>query len=133
LSSRRKLERAGIRVLHGARRVDHGAPELAAHLLGHGDRRALFEELLMATLDRALALPEVHDGPVMIAEHLELHVPRTLDVFLDVDVADAECGLRLALRGFERLAELAGGPDDAHASPAAAGHGFDDDRIAEIL
>ena len=32
-----ELERAGIRVLHGARGVDDRAAELAAHLLGHRD------------------------------------------------------------------------------------------------
>ena len=67
---------------------------------------AFLEQLLMAALDRALALAEVHDGAVVIAEHLELDVARALDVLLDVDVADAERRLGLALRGLERLAQL---------------------------
>ena len=83
----------------------------------------------MAALDRALALAEMHDGAVMIAEDLELDVARPLDVLLDVDVADAERRLRLALRRLERLAELAGLADDAHAAAAAAGDGLDDDRV----
>ena len=62
------------------------------------------EQLLVAALDRALALAEVDDRAVMIAEHLELDVARVLDVLLDVDVADAEGRFRLALRGLERLA-----------------------------
>ena len=82
------------------------APELAPHLLGHRDRGPLFEQLLVAPLDRALALAEVHDGAVMIAEDLELDVARVLDVLLDVDVADAERRLGLALRRLERLAQL---------------------------
>ena len=60
----------------------------------------------MAALDRALALAEVDDGAVMIAEDLELDVARVLDVLLDVDVADAERRFRLALRGLERLAPV---------------------------
>jgi hypothetical protein len=40
---------------------------------------------------------------VVIAEHLELDVPGILDVLLDVDVADAEGRLGLALRCLERL------------------------------
>ena len=80
--------------------------QLAAHLLGERDRRRLFEQLLVAALDRALALAEVDDRAVMIAEDLELDVARVLDVLLDVDVADAERRFRLALRGLERLAQL---------------------------
>ena len=68
---------------------------------------AFLEQLLVPPLDRALALAEVHDRAVMIAEHLELDVARVLDVLLDVDVADAEGRFRLALRGLQRLAQLA--------------------------
>ena len=102
-----ELEGAGVGVLHGARGIDHRASELAAHLVGDGDRRALLEQLLMAALDRALALAEVHHGAVVVAEHLELDVAGVLDVLLDVDVADAEGGFGLALRGLERLRQLA--------------------------
>ncbi len=101
-----ELERAGVGVLHGARGIDNRGAELAPHLLGDGDRRALFEQLLVPALDRALALAEMDDGAVVIAEDLELDVARALDVLLDVDVADAERRLGLALRGLERLAQL---------------------------
>ena len=67
---------------------------------------AFFEQLLVAALDRALALAEVDDVAVVIAEDLELDVARVLDVLLDVDVADAEGRLGLALRGLERLGQL---------------------------
>ena len=102
-----ELEGAGVGVLHGARGVDDRAPQLAAHLLGDRHRRAFLEQLLMAALDRAFALAEVDHRAVVIAEHLELDVARVLDVLLDVDVADAEGGFRLALRGLERLRQLA--------------------------
>ena len=55
-----------------------------------------------------------------------------LDVLLDVDVADAERRLGLALRRLERLAHFRRGADDAHATPAAAGDGLDDHRKAEL-
>ena len=72
---------------------------LAAHLVGHRDRGRLFDQLLVAALDRALALAQVHDVAVMIAEDLELDVARRLEILLDVDVADAERRLGFALRG----------------------------------
>src|SRR5262249_31914573 len=128
-----ELERAGVRVLHRARGVDDRAAELAAHLLGHRHGGGFLEQLLMAALDGALALAKVHDSAVVIAEHLELDVPRTLDVLLEIDIADAERGFRLALRRLQRLAQLACGADDAHAAAAAAGDRLDDDGIPEIL
>ena len=41
----------------------------------------------MTPLHRALALAEVHDIAVMVAEHLELDVPRMLQILFDVHVA----------------------------------------------
>ena len=70
---------------------------------------------------------------VLVAEHLELDVPRRLDVLLDVDVADAERRLGLALRGLDGVRQLAGRAHDAHAAAAAAGGRLDDDRIADLL
>ena len=58
----------------------------------------------MAALDRALALAEVHDVAVVVAEDLELDVARVLEILLDVDVAVAEGGLGLALRGAQQRA-----------------------------
>ena len=128
-----ELEGSGVRVLHRAGGVDDGAAQLAAQLLGERRRRRLFDELLVPPLDRALALAEVHHVAVMVAEHLDLDVARRLDVLLDVDVADAERGLGLALRGLERLAPAPAPTDDAHAAAAAAGDRLDDDREPEVL
>ena len=86
------------------RGVDDDAAHLAAHLLGQRRRRRLLDQLLVPALDRALALAEVDDVAVVIAEDLELDVARRLDVLLDVDVADAERRLGLALRGLAALA-----------------------------
>ena len=82
------------------------AAHLAADLVGHRDRRRLLEQLLVPALNRALALAEVHHVAVVIAEDLELDVARRLEVLLDVDVADAERRLGLALRRLERVRQL---------------------------
>ena len=89
-------------------------------LLGERRRRRLLDQLLVAPLDRALALAEVDDVAVLVAEDLELDVARRLDVLLDVDVAHAERGLGLALRRLDRMRQLAGRAHDAHAAAAAA-------------
>ena len=82
----------------------------------------------MAPLDRALALAEVHDVAVMIADDLELDVPRALQVFLEIDIAVAERSFGLALSGAQRVRQFAGGADNPHAAASAAGHGLDDHR-----
>ena len=97
------------------------------------DRGRLFEQLLVPALNRALALAKVDDAAVVVAEHLELDVPRRDDVLLHVDVADPERGLGLALRRLQRLRQLAGDVDDAHAAAAAAGRRLDDHRVADVL
>ena len=56
-----------------------------------------------------------------------------LDVPLEVDVADAEGGLGLALRGLEGLRQLVRrDAHDAHAAAAAAGGRLEDHREADL-
>ena len=60
------------------------------------DRRRLLDDLLVAALQRALALAEVDEVAVAVAEDLHLDVARPLDELLDVDAVVGE--ERLALR-----------------------------------
>src|SRR2546427_7652733 len=87
----------------------------------------------MATLNRALALTQMHDRAVMIPEDLELDMPRRLDVLFEVELSHTERRFRLALRGFNRMRQLARSADDAHAAAAAAGRGLDDHRVPDFF
>jgi hypothetical protein len=69
----------------------------------------------------------------MVAEDLELDVAGTLEVLLDVDVAVAEGGFGLALRGPSACGSSPGLRTIPHPSPTAAGHGLDDHGIADVL
>src|SRR4051794_22907226 len=128
-----ELERPGVGVLHRARGIDDRAAEFAAHLFGHRDRRSFFEQLLMAALNRALALTKVNDRAMVIAEYLKLDMTRVLDVLLEVHVPHAERGFGLPLRGLQRFRQLPRCADHAHPAAAAAGHRFDNHRVPEIL
>ena len=128
-----ELEGARVGVLHRLGGVDDDAAHLLPHFVAERGRRRLLDELLVAPLDRALALAEMDHRAVVIAENLELDVPRRLDVLLDVDVGDAERRLRLALRGLHRVRQLRRRPHDAHAAAAAAGRRLHDHRIADLL
>ena len=55
-------------------------------------RRRLLDELLVAALERAVALPERDDAPVRVAEQLDLDVARRADLALQVDRPVAERG-----------------------------------------
>src|SRR5881398_680143 len=93
-----ELGRAGAavadRACEGSRRVAEGDTER----LVEGGRRRLLEHLLVAALDRALALAERDHRTVSVAEQLHLHMPRPLDVALAEDTVVAERCLRLAPR-----------------------------------
>src|SRR4051812_43707293 len=75
----------------------------------------------------------MHDVTEVIAQDLKFDVPRRLDVLFDVHVAHTKRSLRLTLRGLERMCELTGRTDDAHAAAATPGRGLDDDRITDVL
>ena len=92
---------------------------------GAEDGRFL-QHLLVAPLDRALALAERDNRPVAVRQQLDLDMTRTLDVALAEDAVVAECGLGLAPGGVERLVQLGRRADDAHPAPASTRRGLDD-------
>ena len=106
-------------------------------LLRRGDvergRGAFLPDLLVAALQRAVALAEMDGAAMAVAEHLDLDVARPLEVFLEIDRVVAEGGLRFGPRGGERVRQFVGGLRDLHAAPAAAGRCLDQHREADRL
>ena len=100
------LDRPGGAVAARARRVDADRADPRAQLVVDRRRRRLLDELLVAALDRAVALAEMDDVAVRVGEHLHLDVPRVDDQLLDVDVRVREVRLPLAPRGLERALRL---------------------------
>src|SRR5205823_2670137 len=91
-----ELDRTGAHVVDGLGRL-HG--DLAHRLAGLGverGRRRFLDHLLVAALDRALALIDVNDVAMPVAEHLHLDVARRVDEALHVDTIVAESALGLA-------------------------------------
>ena len=79
------LDRPGRPVAGRARRVDRDLPDPLAQPVVDRGRRRLLDELLMAALDRAVALAEEDHVPVRVGENLHLDMPRVFEVPLDVD------------------------------------------------
>ena len=104
-----ELDRAGVLVAARARAErDRGVAHLLAQLGRERRRRRLLDQLLVAALDRALALAQVDDVAVAVAEDLELDVARLDQVLLEVDRAVAEGLRRLVARGGELAVDLLG-------------------------
>ena len=90
-----ELAGAGVDVAGGPGQPDGGFAQPGADLERQGRRGRFLDELLMAALERAIAVPAVDDVAVRIGEDLDLDVPRAIDELLEVDAGVLEGGLGL--------------------------------------
>ena len=126
-----KLDRAGVVVAGCARKLDGGIRELAADLSVeiHGGRD--FYNLLMTPLNRAVALVQMQDVSVLVAEDLNFDMLGAADIALEKHGLVAERRAGFLARFLQPGLEILRPVDDAHAAPAAAEGGFDDEREAD--
>ena len=103
-----------------------------AHRRRHARSRRLLDDLLVAPLQRAVALEEVNGVAMGVAEHLHLDVARRADKALDQHAGIAKGTQGLALAGFERGPEIGRIGDQAHALATTAGHRLDEHRITGL-
>ena len=101
-----ELDRAEAGVVRGAREQDRGRVQALAQRGREPGRGRDLDELLVAALEAALALREVHHRAGRVADHLHLDVSRAREPALHVEVAAAERGRGLARAALERLLEL---------------------------
>src|SRR5579862_106424 len=128
-----ELGRAGALVADRPRERDGGVAHPLAQLGVESGGGRLLEHLLMAALDRAVALAERDDAAVPVGEELDLDMARAFEVALAEDGVVAERGLGFATRGRQSVLELGGVADDPHPAPAAAGGGLHEEREADLL
>ena len=130
-----ELDRAGVLVVHRAadRRAPHRRSASRRSAIEIGRRRDL-DHLLMPPLHRAIALEQVHQVAVLVAQQLHFDVPGALDELFDEDVAAAEGGQATrAAPASELAASSLGFVDHAHAAAAAPLGRLEHHRIAELL
>lgn len=99
--------------------------------LGYRPGRRELDDLLVAALERAVALAEVDDVAVLVAQHLYFDVLGLNQVLLDEDILIAERLLGLALDALERGSDLFRSVTAPHAAAAAATGCLEDDRETE--
>jgi hypothetical protein len=81
---------ARVVVIHGPRDGNGRLAHLRAQPRGQNQRRGDLDQLLVATLDRAVAFTQMDHVAVAVRQDLELNMVRTVDVFLDKQAAIAE-------------------------------------------
>ena len=86
----------------------------------------------MAALDGAIALVEVENIAVEVAQNLDFDVLCASHEAFQENGVVAEGGGRFLARLFQFAGEIGGLVHHAHTAPAAAERGFDDQRIADL-
>src|SRR5664280_1307201 len=112
--------------------VDRGRTESLSRRIIQQWRRRLFDDLLVTSLQRALSLAQMHDGAVLVAEHLHLNVSWSYDEALQKEIVVTERGKRLTTRTRERLTEIVRSLDTSHTLPATARGGLDEHRETDF-
>ena len=127
-----EFDRAGVAVIDRAADLQRVAAELIALRVGQERRRRALHHLLVAPLHGAVALEQMHEVAVRVAEDLHFDVPRLAHQLLEIHLVVAEAGLGLAARHRQQLGELRIAFDDAHAAAAAAPARLQHHRVADF-
>ena len=128
-----ELDRAGRFVGDALAQADGGGVQPRADRIRQVRRWRFLQNLLVAPLQRAVALAERHHLATAIAEHLHLDVARGRDETLEIDTRITEARLRRALHGGVSFAQSRGVGAEHHADTAAAGGRLQHDGIADAL
>src|SRR4051794_29113508 len=91
-----ELDRAGADIRDGARRRDRCLADIEPPLGGKPRRRRLLDDLLVPALDRAVALEQMDDIAVAVAEDLRLDMARAFQIAFEQYGVVAERAFRLA-------------------------------------
>src|SRR5271165_6993528 len=73
----KKFDSSRADIADRARRLHRGRPDPGPQFGRDGGRRRFLDQLLMAALDRAVALAEMNDRAVLVAEDLDLDMARS--------------------------------------------------------
>ena len=126
-----ELHRAGIAVCDRPAQPDGRVADPRPQRVGDADRRGELDDLLVAPLDRAVALPEMHEVAVRVAEDLHLDVLRVGNVALEKHLGAPKRRGRLALGVRQARQELGFGGHHPHPAAAAPEAGLHDQGVPD--
>src|SRR5260221_369232 len=107
-------------IFHLLHRACDGGADFLARRGIERRRGAFLPDLLMASLQRAVALAEMDRAAAAVAEHLDFDVARLLQIFFEVDRGIAECRFGFIGGRGERNHQVVGGLRHLHAASAPA-------------
>ena len=102
-----EFDRAGAGILQLAHRLGADLADLGALRVVERGRGAFLQHLLVAALQRAVALAEMDGLALAVAEDLDFDMARLLEIFLEIDRVVAEGRLGFGARGGHGDAEIA--------------------------
>src|SRR5215472_6105159 len=128
-----EFEGACVHVPGGPGKAHGSSAHLCPQSMCQGNRGALLDYLLVASLDRAFALTEVNQVAGSIAEHLHFNVARLVKQALKEDGRVAEGCLGFAPRPLQLLRKFSDTVHLAHTLAATSGRGFNKQGKAYAL
>ena len=96
------------------------------------DCRCFFDHFLVPALHRTIALAEPDRILEFVCQYLDFHMARIFQKLLHIDFRIAESCAGFGLGHGDCIQQCGFGMHHAHAAPAAATGGLDDDRIADL-
>src|SRR5262245_29149326 len=105
-----EFDRADAAIAQFPHRLGYGFADPDALALIERGRERLLPKLLMAALQRTIALAEMDGVARAVAKNLQLNMARMAEIFFEIDGGVAEGGLRLVAGGHEGGLELVRGP-----------------------
>lgn len=127
-----ELHRARADIAARAGRLHGGGTHRGPGLVVQQDARRLLDDLLVAPLQRALALTEMDHMAMAVRQDLDLDVPGAVDPPLHQQRVIAEGGAGLAPGGGDLLQQRRLDPGEPHALAAAARRGLQQHRHADL-
>src|SRR5260221_369230 len=128
-----EFHRADAEIFQLLHRLGDGGADFLARRGIERRRRAFLPDLLMASLQRAIALAEMDRAAPAVAEHLDFDMARLLQIFFQIDRRIAECRSGFMGRGGECQRQVLRRLRDFHAASAAAGSRLHQHRKADGL
>jgi hypothetical protein len=121
-----------VRVIDLSAQPKRGFTQFPALVFIEIRRGRALDDLLVAALNRAIALEQVDEVAVRVAQNLHFDMACATHQLFDIDFIVAERSLRLAARALHLPAKFGFGLDHAHAAAAATPARLHHHRVADF-
>ena len=125
-----EFHRARVVIIHGSGDGDGGFAHLRAQTWRQDQRGRNLDQLLVASLDRAVAFAQVDHVSMTVGQDLELNMVWPFNVFFDEQGAVAESCQRFPRGGVHIGPQLHVGADDPEPTASASSACLDHHRVA---